>query len=92
MHLSLRPDASQEPASYPGPEDTYGDRLRWARKRSHRSQLDLAQAARCSQSNVSKLEREDVIGSIWTVHFARECRVDPWWLATGEGSPARGLR
>jgi len=55
------------------------------------TQADLAKAIGlvCQQSNISKLERTDALGSEYTVHFAKALGVDPVWLAMGEGSPER---
>jgi transcriptional regulator with XRE-family HTH domain len=67
----------------------YGQRLKLARTRAGMTQAELAAAAGgvCQQSNVSKLERTDSQGSDFTLQFARALKIDPWWLATGEGSP-----
>ena len=82
----------KEPGSiYPGADSRFGERLRWARQAARLTQAELAKkSSECQQSNVSKLERTDAAGSMWTVHFARTLGVDPWWLATGQGAPLRG--
>lgn len=64
----------------------YGERLRAARKKAGLSQIGLAEKARVgTQENVSKLERGDAEGSEFTVQYAVACKVNPYWLATGEG-------
>lgn len=64
----------------------YGERLRFARDQAGMSQGKLAEAVGCAQENISKLERGSADGSMYTVQFARALRVNPLWLATGEGS------
>lgn len=65
----------------------YGERLKTARQHARLTQAGLAEAAGVGgQRNVSKLESGDAEGSEFTAQYARACGVDPYWLATGEGS------
>jgi transcriptional regulator with XRE-family HTH domain len=63
----------------------YGDRIVAARTYAGMSQSELAEAAKTSQANVSKLESGKAKGSQFTAQFAAACNVNPLWLATGEG-------
>lgn len=63
----------------------YGQRLKAARAYAGLSQAALAESAKVSQANISKLEIGDATGSEYTVQFANVCRVSPTWLATGNG-------
>lgn len=68
----------------------FGERLAQARA-SHESRLgrpltqtEISLAVGLSQTGVSFAENR-AEGSPKVVHFARLYRVDPWWLASGEG-------
>ena len=63
----------------------YGKRLRAARVYAKLTQQGLAAKTGISQSTISTAERENQ-GSSDTSVFAKACRVDAHWLATGEGS------
>lgn len=63
----------------------YGERLKKARLHAKLSQAELAERAKVSQANISKLENGDATGSEYTVQLAVACNVCPIWLATGEG-------
>jgi transcriptional regulator with XRE-family HTH domain len=63
----------------------YGERIVAARAHAGLSQSELAEAAKTSQANVSKLEKGKAKGSQFTAQFAAACNVNPLWLATGEG-------
>lgn len=59
----------------------YGERLKAARLHAKLSQAELAELAKVSQANISKLEKGDATGSEYTVQFATACNICPIWLA-----------
>lgn len=62
----------------------FGARLYETRKEAGLSQQDLADAAGLSQSNIAELEKSGQ-GSAAITKLAKRLRVDPHWLAYGEG-------
>lgn len=69
----------------------YGDRLKAARQHAGLSQVELSKLTGIAQSTISTAERIGR-GSTDTTLFAKVCRVDSHWLATGEGSMTAGVR
>lgn len=63
--------------------DTYGRRLAVARKARGLTQAQLARAAGIGQSDVSKLERGEMMKSTATVRLAAAVDVHPNWLEQG---------
>ena len=65
------------------------DRLRLAMKRGKASAAELARACDISPSAVSKWfnGKADTIKAVHVFAVARRCKVNPEWLATGEGKP-----
>lgn len=64
----------------------FGQRLFDAREARGLSQKEAAESLGLAPSTLSQAEVTG-IGSEKVVHMARLYRVDPWWLAEGEGSP-----
>lgn len=62
----------------------FGKRVAQARKRAGLTQKELAPKVGMSQSNLSELETV-AHESGKTAQIAHVCRVDAYWLATGEG-------
>jgi len=70
----------------------YGERLKIAREHASLSQAELAYKSGVgTQENISKLERTDATGSVFTVQYARACGVSPDWLALEQGEMIDGL-
>ncbi len=67
------------------PIETLAQRLKLARTKRGMTQTALAKRAGVNQSDVSKVERGDVLKSTSITRLARELGVDAWWLETGEG-------
>lgn len=66
---------------------TFGERLRWARKRQKISQTTAAEYVGISQPSYSELETGESKSSSHTPKLAKLFRVDALWLSTGDGSP-----
>jgi len=67
------------------PLDSLGARLRYARKRLDMTQGQLAAAAGMNQSDVSKLERGDMLKTTAMARLCSVLRVAPEWLELGNG-------
>lgn len=65
--------------------DTIGKRLRWARKERKLTQQQLADRSGVKQSDVSKIERDDIQRPTGLLALARAMRCNPDWLDTGSG-------
>lgn len=65
--------------------DTLGARLRHARKQRELTQEQLAELAEIGQSNISKLERGDMLQTTGIARLAHALYVNPLWLETGDG-------
>lgn len=71
--------------------DTLAKRVKAARMRlDGMRQEDLAIASGLKQGDISKIENGKILKTTGTVALARALRVDPHWLATGEGSMTAG--
>ncbi len=66
--------------------ETFGERLRLARKNKGWSQPQLAERTAVNQATISKIERGDQDQSVHTPILAAALCVDALWLATGQGS------
>ena len=64
------------------------DRLKLARKNAKKSQADVADAIKITQSAYSQLETGRVDSSSHLPSIAKFLGVDAYWLQTGEGSSA----
>ncbi|SDO71622.1 Phage repressor protein C, contains Cro/C1-type HTH and peptisase s24 domains [Halomonas shengliensis] len=62
-----------------------GERVRRARKHAKLTQTELGKAVGLKQATISDLEKGDSRSSAYLVQIAHACKVDPHWLATGEG-------
>lgn len=62
------------------------DRLKQARKQAGLTQNQVAEAASMTQATYSQLERGIVKSTGKVVEIAKKLKVDPNWLATGQGS------
>lgn len=70
----------------------YGERLRAARNHAGLSQQQLADAAGCTQPNITGMENStSAIGTEYTVQFAKACGVRPEWLAMEQGDMVDGI-
>lgn len=71
---------------------TFGERLRAARNYAGLSQQQLADAAGCTQPNITGLENStSAVRSEYTVQFAKACGVRPEWLAMEQGDMVDGI-
>lgn len=70
--------------------DTYGERLRDARKKKGYSQAVLAKLVGCTQPTIFSIENGDTQSTGLTVILAKVLGVSPFWLEYG--SPPRELR
>lgn len=66
--------------------NTFGDRLKSARKEIGLTQQALAKVAGISQATVADIERGRNKGSTESLQLAKALKVSPDWLATGKGS------
>lgn len=73
-------------------KSTLADRLWWSRKRARVGANILAREVGCPQSLISSLERNNSDKSKYTGKFARALKVDPHWLATGNGPEPEGFK
>ncbi|MFP4903169.1 helix-turn-helix domain-containing protein, partial [Paraburkholderia sp. BR14261] len=64
--------------------ETLADRVRFARKRAHLTQAQLAERVQVSQPMIGKIENGSETSKI--VEIAAALGIRPQWLATGEGS------
>lgn len=64
---------------------TLSARFRAARKRRGMSQAELADRVGCAQSMIAKIESGQTKKTKLIMDFARELRVRPEWLDTGNG-------
>lgn len=64
--------------------NTFGERLRWARKLRGLTQEQLAVQSGVPQGTISKAEREKQLSSKSTPQLAKALRVNAMWLATGD--------
>ena len=64
---------------------TIGNRVRQARTAADIKQEDLARAIGVKQSTISELELRPKASSKHLIAIAKALKVDPLWLATGEG-------
>lgn len=73
---------------------TLGGRLKFARENRQLTQVQLSRASGVNQSDISKLERNDVNASTSLPALARALQCDVDWLDTGDGDPdfGRALR
>ena len=62
----------------------FGKRIKAARKHADLTQVELSKAIGIKQSSLSHLE-STAFCSTHTTQIAKACKVDPNWLATGEG-------
>lgn len=62
------------------------ERLLIARKESGLTQAETAKIIGINQSSYAELEKGKTKRSTYTIELARLFDVDPYWLATGEGS------
>lgn len=67
--------------------DSLAKRVKGRRKLLKLSQEDLAEAADMSQSDISKIERGDMLQTTKIAHLARALQCDAYWLATSTGTP-----
>ncbi len=67
--------------------NSFGDRLRFARKQAGMSQEALANAATVSQGVISKIERGDQESSTNINEFAKILGCNAYWLETGKEEP-----
>ena len=65
--------------------DTIGKRLRWTRKERKLTQQDLASRSGVKQSDISKIERDEIQRPTGLLALARALRCNPDWLDTGDG-------
>lgn len=71
----------------PRDRSAFGERMNQARKAAGLMQMDVCGLLNIAQSTLSEAEGS-AAGSSYTVQFARLYKVDPYWLATGEGDKA----
>jgi len=64
--------------------NSYGDRLRAARKQKKFSQPKLAKISGVGQGTISKIERGDQDSSVYDVELAFALDVHPMWLKNGD--------
>lgn len=65
--------------------NTLKDRMKQAREFAQLTQRQLADRVGVSQPVISQLERGDNLQSVHLLKIAEACRVDPAWLASGNG-------
>ncbi|HDV6327476.1 TPA: helix-turn-helix transcriptional regulator [Burkholderia cenocepacia] len=65
--------------------DTYGKRLRSARKAARLTQKQLADKVGLQQATISELENDEYSGSAKTAEMAEVLGVNALWLAQGTG-------
>lgn len=65
--------------------DTIGKRLRWARKERKLTQQLLAERSGVRQSDISKIERDEIQRPTGLLALSRALRCNPDWLDTGDG-------
>lgn len=65
--------------------DTIGKRLRWARKERKLTQQQLSARSDVNQSDISKIERDEIQRPTGLLALARALRCNPDWLDTGDG-------
>lgn len=65
--------------------DTLAKRVKELRKERKLNQEQLAEAAGMSQSDISKIERGDMLQTTKIAQLARALKCDAYWLATGDG-------
>lgn len=70
--------------SLSGMPTDFGKRIKAARKHAGLTQVELSKAIDIKQSSLSHLENT-AFCSTHTTQIAKACKVDPNWLATGEG-------
>jgi transcriptional regulator with XRE-family HTH domain len=64
---------------------SFGKRVKQAREKASLSQEQLAALCNLKQQSISKIEDEQQEGSTKTLAIAKACRVNPFWLQSGEG-------
>lgn len=64
---------------------TFGERLKFCRKRKGYTQEDVALAIGMSSNQLSELENDKYLTSTFTVKLARHYGVNPFWLEEGVG-------
>ncbi|KVC45183.1 repressor [Burkholderia diffusa] len=67
--------------------NTYGKRLRAARKGARLTQKQLADKVGLKQATISELENDEYDGSAKTAAIADALGVNALWLAEGKGDP-----
>jgi transcriptional regulator with XRE-family HTH domain len=67
--------------------DNLAERLKSARSRSGLTQQGLAERAGMRQAEISKIENKEIARTTKLAQLARALNCDPYWLATGNGSP-----
>lgn len=70
--------------------DTLAKRLAEARKKSKMTQPQLAQASGVAQSDISKIERGQILRPGGLVSLAKALQVSPYWLDDGTGEMNAG--
>jgi len=70
---------------YDGNMNTLGERLAYARKARGVTQKDLAKRAGVVQSAIANTEGRQAQTSLYTVQIAYALKINPLWLATGQG-------
>lgn len=69
----------------------FKDRLKFARKKANMTQAQLAKAINTTQGNISDLESGRNKSSTSTLQIASVLKVNPTWLALGNGNPDDGV-
>lgn len=69
----------------------FKDRLKFARKKANMTQAQLAKAINTTQGNISDLESGRNKSSTSTLQIASVLKVNPTWLALGDGNPDDGV-
>lgn len=89
--VNRQTDADLYKNSYMSP-NTYGKRLRSARKAAKLTQKQLADKVGLTQATISELENDEYDGSAKTPSIADVLGVGALWLADGKGDPSAGTR
>lgn len=67
-------------------QNSFGSRLKWARKNAKLTQKQVCDAVAIAQGTLSELENDLYESSTYTTELADLYKVNALWLATGKGS------